>query len=216
MKISKRLEAIASLINSDDKVLDVGCDHAYLDIYLALNKKNKTIIASDISSKVIESAKQNINQYNLNNKIKVYCTNGTKNIKEKYDTIVIAGMGYHTIIDILNNTPKVKKMIICSNNHWEDTRKSICKIGYDLKQENLVLEKNKLYSIMLFESGKSNLSFKEIMVGKYNYENKKQYKIYLKQINNIYKKIPLLKFSKKLKYKLIIIYLKTYLRKKAR
>ena len=35
---SKRLLAIASLIESDDIVVDVGCDHAYLDIYLIKNK----------------------------------------------------------------------------------------------------------------------------------------------------------------------------------
>ena len=42
MKLSKRLEAIASFIESKDSVCDVGCDHGYLDIYLAINKKNKT------------------------------------------------------------------------------------------------------------------------------------------------------------------------------
>ena len=31
--LSKRLEAIASLITTDS-IIDVGCDHGYLDIYL--------------------------------------------------------------------------------------------------------------------------------------------------------------------------------------
>ena len=39
MKLSKRLETIVSFIDDKDNVLDIGCDHAYIDIYLALNKK---------------------------------------------------------------------------------------------------------------------------------------------------------------------------------
>ena len=35
---SKRLLAIASLISKKDSLVDVGCDHAYLDIYLIKNK----------------------------------------------------------------------------------------------------------------------------------------------------------------------------------
>ena len=216
MKLSKRLEAIASFIDKNDKVLDVGCDHAYLDIYLALNKKNKLIIASDISPKVMETAKENINKYKLNKKIVTYCTNGTEGIKENYDTVVLAGMGYHTIIEILNNTKKINKIIVCSNNHWDDTRKDINKLGYYLYNEKLVYESNKLYSIMVFLKGNKKLPTKEIMVGKYNKDNKELYKVYFEQIDLVYKKIPLLKISKKIKYYNIKKYLKSYLRKEDR
>ena len=65
MKLSKRLEAIASFIDKNDKIVDVGCDHGYLDIYLALYKHNKMIIATDISEKVIENTILNINNYKL-------------------------------------------------------------------------------------------------------------------------------------------------------
>ena len=34
MRISKRLKAITEFIDKDDKVVDIGCDHALLDIYL--------------------------------------------------------------------------------------------------------------------------------------------------------------------------------------
>ena len=38
MKISNRLKSIAGLIIDSDKVADIGCDHALLDIYLVKNK----------------------------------------------------------------------------------------------------------------------------------------------------------------------------------
>ena len=34
MDISKRLEMVASFVNEDAFLMDVGCDHALLDIYL--------------------------------------------------------------------------------------------------------------------------------------------------------------------------------------
>ena len=37
MKISKRLKSLAGLITLDDKVADIGCDHALLDIYMVKN-----------------------------------------------------------------------------------------------------------------------------------------------------------------------------------
>ena len=37
MKLSKRLEVIANLVDTK-RVIDVGCDHGYLDIYLTLYK----------------------------------------------------------------------------------------------------------------------------------------------------------------------------------
>ena len=41
--VSKRLKFISSLINKDDKILDIGTDHALLPIYLV--KNNITDIA---------------------------------------------------------------------------------------------------------------------------------------------------------------------------
>ena len=36
INLSKRLEAISSLIPNKSKVIDIGCDHGLLDIYLLL------------------------------------------------------------------------------------------------------------------------------------------------------------------------------------
>ena len=43
IKLSKRLEKIAELVEKDDTVLDIGCDHALLDIYLS-NKYSKVYV----------------------------------------------------------------------------------------------------------------------------------------------------------------------------
>ena len=38
IKLSKRLNEIAKLVNKDSILADVGCDHALLDIYLVKTK----------------------------------------------------------------------------------------------------------------------------------------------------------------------------------
>ena len=44
-----RIKAIASLVDNDALVVDIGTDHAYLPIYLYENDITKNIVASDIS-----------------------------------------------------------------------------------------------------------------------------------------------------------------------
>ena len=65
MKISKRLQTIADMISEGEKVIDVGCDHALLDIYLS-NYKNCLCVAADINSNALEQAKYNIKRAYIN------------------------------------------------------------------------------------------------------------------------------------------------------
>ena len=47
MKLSKRLELVASMVDDNSNIIDVGCDHAYLSIYLAKTLKNINSIEID-------------------------------------------------------------------------------------------------------------------------------------------------------------------------
>ena len=86
MNLSKRLEAVATLVDIGAKVIDVGCDHAYLDIYLTLNNDNKCI-ATDINRNALSIAEANIKKYNLEDKIETKLTDGLKDLKI-YSTII--------------------------------------------------------------------------------------------------------------------------------
>ena len=65
-KLSNRLNAIAQFVDKKDSVVDVGCDHGYLSIYLKEVIKVKKIIASDINQNALNSAINNIKKCNLN------------------------------------------------------------------------------------------------------------------------------------------------------
>ena len=152
MNISKRLKTIANLVDTK-RVIDVGCDHGYLDIYLTLYK-GCNCIASDISSNAIKSCIENISKYKLNDKIETIITDGINNIKiNKEDTIVISGMGTNTIIDILSNKVLSDTIIISSNNHLEELRRYMVSIGYYIDNEVYVLENGIHYVIIRFIKG---------------------------------------------------------------
>mgnify|MGYP004469059331 FL=1 len=191
IKLSKRLLSIANLVNDNSKVVDIGCDHGLVSIYLAMNKQNISIIASDINQNALDNAIKNINKYHLEDKIKVCLSNGLDNINDEIDTIIISGMGGHTIIDILTNNQEklntVNNIIIQSNNDIEYVRRKIVKLGYCISKEELILDKNIYYTVILFTKGKKKYTNKEYYFGPILL--KENSKIFIERKNKEYTKL---------------------------
>ena len=191
IKLSKRLLSIANLVDDNSKVVDIGCDHGLVSIYLAMNKQNISIIASDINQNALDNAIKNINKYHLEDKIKVCLSNGLDNINDEIDTIIISGMGGHTIVDILTNNQEklhtVNNIIIQSNNDIEYVRRKIVKLGYYIKKEELILDKNIYYTVILFTKGKKKYTNKEYYFGPILL--KENSKIFIERKNKEYTKL---------------------------
>lgn len=183
-----RIEAIYSFIDLKDRVVDVGCDQAKLGILLA--KRNQKSIASDISPKVIERASLDIRKLGLDNLIDLRVSNGLQNIKEnEADTLVLSGMGTHTILEILNNTKlKLNKIITISNNYHDILRDKMNELNYKVDKELIIKENNKYYNLILFTEGTKEYSQKEILLG-LNQVDSKQYNEYLNHLLKKYKTI---------------------------
>ena len=197
-KLSKRLESLAKFVLKNDRVVDVGCDHGYLSIFLVENNLAKKVVASDINQNALNMAINNIKKRNL--KIETVLSDGLNNIDmHDINTIIISGMGTATILHILANHEKMKnvnKLIIQSNNDHELLRKSISKMGYFLTDEKYIKDKDKWYITSLFiKSDKVNTK-KELEWGLLNNVQYNKYLIDKEQ--NILKKIPLGHFKIKL------------------
>ena len=191
--VSKRIKLIASLLDKDDKVLDVGTDHALLPIYLVKNKLVAKVDASDISSVVLSNAKKNVTKFKYENDINLYLSDGLKSIDiKKYNTLVIAGMGFHTIEDILksNSLENINKLIIQTNNNYEDFRKFISTINFHIKKEVTIIDKKIAYIIFVLKQGRKDISDEELVCGIYSKDNREYYKNELKKLKSILEKLP--------------------------
>ena len=205
MRISKRLIAISDFVDSNDKTIyDVGCDHALLDIYLASKYKNTFFYATDISRKCIEKANENIKKYNLEKRIKTDVNDGLQNINlNKNSTLIISGMGAHTIINILENCDitKIKKIIVQSNNDLEYIRRKITNMKFLIENEVTVFDK-KHYVIISFIPGCRKYNSTELIYGPLLLKNIKENKSYFQYLydkyNEIFHNIPFTKIKQRI------------------
>lgn len=212
MKLTKRLNAISNLIDENTIVIDIGCDHALLDIYLTINNKNKCI-AADINENALKSAKKNIKKYNLEDKIETIISDGLKNINIPLNnTVIICGMGTNTILNIIENSDinKLDNLIIQSNNDLYILRKQLVKKGFYIDNEINIEDKNKYYTIIKFKKGIKECNYFEYKYG-INLTNKEFIKYLIKKNKKIINNLPKKYIIKKIKLKLENNYLKKHL-----
>ena len=169
MKINSRLKTIGDLVEKDSICLDVGCDHALLDIYLVHRKANIKTIASDIAQGPLEQAKKNIEREHLEDVIETRLGSGLETYTDEINTIIISGMGGRNIIGIFKDNikklNKVETLIISPNNYQEDVKRFLCKHGFYIQNEEFVKDKKFIYQIIIFKKGKKRYSKKEYFFG---------------------------------------------------
>ncbi len=209
----KRIEAMASFISISDRVVDIGCDHAYLAIYLAQNQLCQKVIASDIHKNALDNAKRNIEIAQLDKKISTILSDGFTNIVEEVDTAVISGMGTSTILHIIKEThPKnIKKWILQSNNDLYFLRCSMERLGFYLNKEEIVYEKGHYYVIGLYTLSGKRLSLRERLFGLYDEKNFSYYETLKQKLLFIVHKKGKNFFLKKIKLSFQLWLLKKYL-----
>ncbi len=197
----KRLNFIANQIKPNERVLDVGTDHALLPIFLVKNGITKNVIASDINKDPLNAAIKNIEKEKLSNLIELKLMNGIEGIKKnQFDTIVIAGMGGHTISKIIKGNEFNGRFLIHSTTNIDDVRISLQNIGKKIINEWVIFE-GKIHNIIIEAiDGKMNLSKKEIFMGpSLITKNDESIINYYNYLYNLFKKNSKLSNNKKFK-----------------
>lgn len=197
---SKRIKAIGSLVNKNSIVVDVGTDHAYLPIYLIKNQIAKKAYACDISKGALSQAEKNISKENL--PIKTILSDGIEKINFKYDTLVITGMGFYTIKNIVENRNLPDTIILQSNSDHFILRKYMMGLGYKIEKEITLQDKKIFYVIIKYIKGEEKLSKKELLFGKS--ENLDYFNYLLNRELTIKNSVPLLKKGKSIKRIIIL------------
>lgn len=209
--LSKRLQKIAELVDENKVVYDVGSDHGLLPCFLILNKNIKKAYAVDNKEGPLNKAKTNIEKYGLQDKVIPVLSNGIDDIKEDVDIITIAGMGFYTVKEILDNKDlsKYDKIIVQVNKDTNLLRQWINDNDYSIIDE-VIVKDDFYYEIVVFKAIKGKkLSPLELKYGPINLRdktdtfieylgqkrsklasinelaNKKEYEISIKEIDDI-------------------------------
>ncbi|WP_307342863.1 tRNA (adenine(22)-N(1))-methyltransferase [Metabacillus malikii] len=162
LKLSKRLEVVASYIPKDAIFADIGSDHAYLPCYSIINGIAKGAIAGEITEGPFLSAQRQVSKSNLDEVISVRKGDGLSVIKEdeKVDCITIAGMGGSLITKILEDgklkLDYVKRLVLQPNIHAINIREWLINNEWELINEQIIEEDNKIYEILVAEKGNAH------------------------------------------------------------
>lgn len=183
---NKRIEAISQLIDNDESVIDIGCDHGFLAKMLRTKGNNKLIICSDNKIGPLNNARNNLIGYdNINFEL----TDGVDNIDTVCDVCVLAGMGHNTVISIIENNENYfrncKKIIIQVNSVVAQMRQYLSNHKFQIIDECMVYD-YKYYQIMVVKSGQQQLNELQIEFGPVLLEKKGEVflQCYQKQLNH--------------------------------
>lgn len=188
-KLNKRLLCAASFVENGARVADIGCDHAYLPIYLIKENIADTVVACDINEGPCETARENIRRQGLSDVISVRCTDGLTGIEDiAPDNIVICGMGGDLIFRIVSDSrytrDKRPLLILQPMTKSSELRSSLLSDGYNIEKEALVYD-DRLYEVIVcrYDGIKREWSALRLLTGKYADKNE----LYVQHISKLIK-----------------------------
>ena len=150
IELSKRLSMVAGMVTDAKVVADIGCDHAYTSIYLVENNLADKVIAMDVNKGPVEIAKKNIKLYNVEDRIDVRLSDGTRKLSQgEADTLLISGMGGALIVKILSMRPEILRrceyLVLSPQSEIFLVRQYLELVGFDIVQEDMVKDEGKFY-----------------------------------------------------------------------
>lgn len=151
---------------------DVGCDHAYLSLFLLLSGRCQEVVASDIRPGPLEAAVKNIRQYGCEGKIHTVLADGLAGCAAYHLTdVVICGMGGDTILGIIKNAPfawqKGTRLILQPMTGIAELILTLASMGFRVYAERYALEGRRPYRILaaVYEGVLSEVSIEEALIG---------------------------------------------------
>ncbi|MCI9441838.1 MAG: SAM-dependent methyltransferase [Ruminococcus sp.] len=153
MELSRRLQAVASLVTVGHRVADIGTDHAYVPIYLMQERRAVFAIAMDVNEGPLKKAKEHVDRSSLNDKIELRLSDGFEKLDPfEADTAVLAGMGGPLIIRILEEyqetTLSLKECILQPQSEIAKVRAFLIEEGFLFIREDMVKDDGKYYPMI--------------------------------------------------------------------
>lgn len=104
MRFSKRIYALRDAVNIGETVADIGTDHGYVPMLLVRDSISPRVIMSDISADSLAKSIDTFKAVNIDASPEDFRVGDGLNTIGfgEVDTVIIAGLGGHTIVQILD------------------------------------------------------------------------------------------------------------------
>ncbi|RPA65028.1 tRNA (adenine-N(1))-methyltransferase [Aerococcus agrisoli] len=176
--LSDRLAAVASFVQEDARLADIGSDHAYLPTHLASTGKITFAIAGEVVDGPFQAAKQEIERQDLSHMIEARLGNGLAVVEaeDQIDTVTICGMGGALIVEILtaghadDKLATHPRLILQANVAEEKVREWLNRNAYAIVDETIIEENEKFYEIIVADYTEETLepwSQEDLMFGRF-------------------------------------------------
>lgn len=148
--LSERLKCLTDMVSQGNRVVDVGCDHGFLSIYLVQKGISPSVLAMDVRPGPLARAKEHIAQYGLDQYIQTRISDGLLAFQiGEADTMVCAGMGGKLMTKILTDSEEkakqLKELILQPQSELPVFRRFLREEGYEIVEENILCEDGKYY-----------------------------------------------------------------------
>ncbi len=158
IKLSPRLTACADFIPHGARTVDVGTDHAYLPVWLIQNGRvSLPVVACDINEGPLNKARNSAREYAVEQDIVFMLNNGLAGTDGSLaDTVVIAGMGGETILDIINAAGwdwQGHSLVLQPMSKLYELCRGLYESGFYIEDERLVRDAGEIYRVLLVKPG---------------------------------------------------------------
>ena len=157
VKLSKRLERIASFVQPGSRVADIGTDHGYVPIWLVQKGVCPSALAMDVRKGPLERAEEHVEEVGLSGKIELRLSDGLAKLKAgEADTVVIAGMGGKLTCRILEQGRHVwenwsegkERLILSPQSEQDEVRHFLEEQGFLILREAMLTDEGKYYIVI--------------------------------------------------------------------
>lgn len=151
--LSARLQMLADMVTQGNRLVDVGCDHGFLSIYLVQAGLCPRAIAMDVRKGPLAGAKRHVEEYGLGEYITLRLSDGLAAYQAwEADTLVCAGMGGRLMERILREgkscASRLRELILQPQSEIPQFRMFLREAGFQVTQEDAVFEEGKYYFAM--------------------------------------------------------------------
>ena len=169
LELTPRLALLARWVRSGARLADVGTDHGYLPVWLSLEGRIVSAVASDLRPGPLNRARETGRRYGVEN-IEFRLCDGLSAVgPEECDTVVIAGMGGENIAAILAAAPWTADgrhtLLLEPQSKAEVLRRFLMDHGCAIRREALVLDRGVLYPCMEAGAGEMTLTLGQLWGG---------------------------------------------------